>query len=354
RCPRILDTDGFAKPVMFDGDDRLCLDGERLVLANGSTMYGTANSEYRTEVEQFDKVTLSGGMNDPTSTFEVRHKSGRRSQYATVRSFPSSLPQIWHLLREFDAQGNCMVYTYAPGPLRQYVGDSENVTLRSILYSGYGNADTATCTRDGSTRTVEFTYTEDRQDKRTTYLYGAASSLYYRLQSIATKVPSLSATVPPRGVGSDGTTVRVYKLAYAVSNATRRSLLSSVQLCAEATCSSDVALPPTVFTYQDDAPRFETHQPLMYYSGPTDQEAVLQPVGSNYRVTLGPDFDGDGTADPILRQLTPRMGFVYLTGTSSLVSMGGDFDVRSDTVIYRDGRAYVATNIGGHVAFAPL
>jgi RHS repeat-associated protein len=354
RCPRILDTDGFAKPVMFDGDDRLCLDGQRLVLANGSTAYGTNGSEYRTEVEQFDKVTLSGAMSDPTSTFEVWHKSGRRSQYATVRSFPSSRPQVWHLLREFDAQGNCMVYMYGNGPTRQYVGDSESVFLATILYSGYGNADTGNCGLDASARTVQFTYTDDRPDKRTTYLYGSATSLYFRLQSIATKVPSLSTAVPGR-MGSDGTTVRVYKLAYAVSNATGRSLLHSVQLCAEATCSSDLALPPTVFTYRDDPPQFETKQPQMYYSSSSTDPVHWQPVGSNYRVTLGPDFDGDGTADPILTQLTPRMSYVYLSGTSSLVFMNiPDFDIRSDEVVYRDGKALLTTNVGGYLAFAPL
>ncbi len=368
RCPRILDADSFAKPVMHDTDDRLCLDGERLVLANTSAgAYGTDKSEYRTEVETFDKITLSGVISDPNSTFEVRHKSGRRSQYAAIQNPSVTKPDTWYLVREFDPQGNCIQYTYVLGPWRQYVVESE-VLLFLIQYSGYGSADAGVCTIDGNARKVQFTYSQDRPDKRTTYRYGVPTSVFFRLQSISTTVPALSTAVPAR-TSTDGTTVRIYNLTYATSNATGRSLLHSVQLCTEATCSIDLALPPTVFAYSDDLPHFENKQPQMYYPDPVTNISRWQTVGPNYRVTLGPDFDGDGTADPVLTQLTPRMTYLYLTGTSSTIRVdttafangytfsvvgNSGVDFRDQTVLYRDGKALLTGTYGGNLAFAPI
>jgi len=56
-------------------------------------------------------------------------------------------------------------------------------------------------------------------------MYGVGSFMKARLQSISTLVGSQR--------------VRVYQLAYHLSNATRRSILESVTLCSGATASVD-------------------------------------------------------------------------------------------------------------------
>jgi hypothetical protein len=80
RCPRTLAQDGGNRPVEHDHLDRLCLDGQRLVGPEDPS-YGQSGTEYRTEIDQFDRITLQGGTNDWSSMFTVEHKSGRVSQY---------------------------------------------------------------------------------------------------------------------------------------------------------------------------------------------------------------------------------------------------------------------------------
>ena len=58
RCPKTVAQDGSSGAVVFDGTDRLCLDGQRLVATSGS--YGLAGTTYRTEVDTFAKVTQNG------------------------------------------------------------------------------------------------------------------------------------------------------------------------------------------------------------------------------------------------------------------------------------------------------
>jgi hypothetical protein len=59
RCPRVVAQDGETRGVDFSGEDRLCLDGQRLVVVRGA--YGAAGSEYRTEIDAFARITLLGG-----------------------------------------------------------------------------------------------------------------------------------------------------------------------------------------------------------------------------------------------------------------------------------------------------
>src|SRR5262249_3265667 len=64
RCPRTLSQDTDTgnppvgnRPVQHDGLDRLCFDGQRLISSSPSS-YGSVNTEYRTEIDQYDKITL--------------------------------------------------------------------------------------------------------------------------------------------------------------------------------------------------------------------------------------------------------------------------------------------------------
>ncbi len=63
--------------------------------------------------------------------------------------------------------------------------------LTSIAYTvAYSGVVSQGCATDSNARSIEFAYTTDREDKRTTYAYGVASILTRRLAAISTKVGS--------------------------------------------------------------------------------------------------------------------------------------------------------------------
>lgn len=76
RCGATYAQDGFTHSVQYDlGKDRLCLNGSRLVAVSGG--YGYMGAVYRTEVDQFVRVTQHGGsLDDSTTWFSAEYKDG--------------------------------------------------------------------------------------------------------------------------------------------------------------------------------------------------------------------------------------------------------------------------------------
>ena len=86
RCPRTKVHDGVVGSVNFDLNDRYCLDGQRLLAINGAD--GGHGIEYRTEAEEFSKVTSfaeAGATNGPGS-FVVKTKSGLTLEFGKTAS----------------------------------------------------------------------------------------------------------------------------------------------------------------------------------------------------------------------------------------------------------------------------
>ena len=189
RCPRTLEQDGAAAPVRLTSDNRLCFDGQRLVAATGS--YGASGSEYRTEIDAFDRVTLQGGdMSSWSSYFEVEHKSGLISSFAPTRqnlSAGAPAPDAWRLVHQFDRQGNCMSFNYKLFSASNG-GKDEEWVLNSIAYTGMQSGEQSTTGPDA--RQVTFEYSSNRPDKRTTFHAGVGSVLTARLGAIVTWVGS--------------------------------------------------------------------------------------------------------------------------------------------------------------------
>lgn len=145
RCPRTLQQDGANRPVTYDASDRLCFDGQRLLPTAGDATYGLAGSEYRTEIDQFARITLNGaGFGYFSSYFKVEHKSGRVPFYRALRQeFPAGYkpPDTWQLDSEFDPQGNCVKYEYTRFASRN-AGRDEEWVLSGIAYTGQGSSGT--------------------------------------------------------------------------------------------------------------------------------------------------------------------------------------------------------------------
>jgi len=297
RCPQTLEQDGAIRPVMMDAQDRLCLDGQRLVLTGGT--YGTAGATYGTEMESFVRVTqLGGGLATAGTYFKVERKSGEIAWYgsdADARVIPGglSVPLTWMVKAVQDRVGNAMHYGYTN------YGDGE-VLVNTIWYTG-------TVTELG-TRRVSFLY-EDRpntggaNDRSSSYLAGGASRQTKRLSSVTTFV--------------GGEAVRGFILNYSLSAGTGRSLLQSVTDCAH-DGANWVCRPPTTFAWQQGAPtyRFRSLTITSEDSGlDTGKLSSLKPAG---------DYNGDGTAEMIWRQQNSDGS---LAGTY-LVSIGSDRVVR--------------------------
>ena len=85
RCPQTPEQDAQALGVSYAGTDKLCLDGQRLVVVAGT--YGASGAEYRTEVDSYARVfQTGGGLTGATSCFRVEQKDGRILHYGAVTS----------------------------------------------------------------------------------------------------------------------------------------------------------------------------------------------------------------------------------------------------------------------------
>lgn len=115
RCPRTLPQDGVRGAVKYDMDDRFCMEGQRLVLVSGT--YGAANSEYRTELEGFSKITAKSSAGNGPAWFEVRTKSGQTMEFGNTTDSRflaqgKTTARGWGVNKITDAAGNYLTVTY--------------------------------------------------------------------------------------------------------------------------------------------------------------------------------------------------------------------------------------------------
>jgi hypothetical protein len=161
RCPSTIATDGDIRGVKFDGGDKLCLNGQRLVVETGS--YGAQDTVYRTEIDAYARVVQRGGTlsADSSVRFEVHNKDGSRHYYGAdslgssarnARVKPAgainNATMSWLLDTQLDRANNNVLYAY------QAQGSGQNL-LTQITYTGQGI--------NAGDRSVQFTY-EDRAD----------------------------------------------------------------------------------------------------------------------------------------------------------------------------------------------
>ena len=313
RCQRTPATDednlgqGITRAfrgVDYSAEDRLCLDGQRLILFEGT--YGNSGSKYRKEIDDKTRIHLiSGSIIQATAQFHVRDETGNvriyggsaSDGYATFQPYGAAAPEHWALRREQDPQTNFIEYDYASSSSQQI--------LLQIRYTGFGTT--------AGNRRVEFQY-EFQPNIRFKYQAGARIAIdRLRLRNVTTYAPS----TPGPGTA---TAVRRYQLSYRASAVTGRSLLASVRDCGQDLgCTNDNAgVPATRFDYHGDSL-------LTGEAPPFVTERVIPPsidVGSWYEVQTRQinDLDGDGSRDTIVYLYdgpgVPDDKVLYLTGTS--------------------------------------
>ena len=114
RTGRTIYHDGITDGIHFDSNDRLALDGQRLMAYSGS--YWANNSTYYTEQQSFRRVTYKSANN---GSFEVLDKEGTTALYQQKQSCSGGI-LAWHLSRMTDANGNYVSYSYYTNTSKGY------------------------------------------------------------------------------------------------------------------------------------------------------------------------------------------------------------------------------------------
>lgn len=282
RCAQTIIHDGQTRGVQLDADDRFCLDGQRLIVING-TAYGAVGAEYRTEIESFSRVVSFGGTVGDPQYFKVWTKAGQIIEFgntsdARVEAQGKTLAAAWAANKISDTLGNYIAFAYFE--------DNANGEHRIESIGYTGNA-TAGVTPYSS---MEFQY-ETRPDPSSGYLAGSLSRQSQRLTHIITR--------------ANGTMVADYGLSYEIGTATGRSRLASLTQC---TGDGD-CLSPTTFMWQEgEAASFETM--AMETSTPTGDAITSW-------FAIG-DVNADGRSDVVTFKNTLDMRLYTADGQGSL------------------------------------
>ncbi len=281
-----------ARRVNLTSTDRLCLDGEPLLLdgASGSE-YGAPGTEYRTERESVRRV-VAGTSGDVLGVgqFTVYGDDGRILTYATLvqpdrvqhTALDGRSPTItrspilrWDLTRIEDRHGNSIELQYETSHGGLGGGEPEPFfrhRLRRIVYTRWRF--------EAGRRSVEILY-EPRPDPSDAWLAGVRERIDYRVSGLEMHAPDAT-----------GATHLAWSYAFdyldevGEASVTGRSLLRTVTLCdAYGGC-----LPPTSFEWTRGETRYVQARALTNEPG----------VAGHLSLQLA-DVDGDGRDDLVSR-----------------------------------------------------
>lgn len=326
RCPGTKALDGAIVPVTFGVDDRLCLDGQRLIRvdpATGlalSTQGGDAAGlaagfrEYRTEKDSFARIRAygqaAGDVAGGPGYFRVWTKAGQIFDYgatpggvggsALVMAVGRPVAMVWAVGRLSDVSGNFIDYKYDQGAPVWGSSNSVNLSgsgrtwkIREIQY-GYNKVVFSYAARPASTLP---------RDASESYHHGVKNVDLDLLTGITTYV---NAPSPAAGDVSGAIAVRTWKLTQGTNPKNGRSRLQRITECAGGPASTR-CLPATEFGYTDgyDAARVET-------SAFNLRRERLSSVDGRYGVLVG-DFNVDGRSDLLRWSQTPSENKLWLS-----------------------------------------
>jgi len=322
RCNARYVPDGF-----HQHGARFCMDGQKLMLVDGSGTYGQVGSEYRKEIHDLSRITYRSLGGSTTSAgwvegalgvvqyaeepgeFIVETSSGLRNSYGTYAYSRGSVigpdnnlvVNEWRITRTQDRHGNYIDYYYFRDD-----GTGESLPT-AILYTG--NNDSNGTSRLNPARAVVFRYGQpaDRPDPAVSFYHGGQRMVQRRLEAVetyigVTDVSTTNFTVINPAIS--GTLVTSYKFAYENGPATGLTRLKSVQQCG-GTGADELCYPPTRFEYTGrgaDDPIF-TAPPFEQLSPPSGFATAFSGASG--------DFNGDGIVDSLNIALGKVSGFKW-------------------------------------------
>lgn len=242
----------------YDAADVHVIDGDELVacVAGSVSPSCTAGGTHFTENETYVRFVLTG--TGAASRWTVTAKDGTRSVYAPVLSAGTDLVFRWGLSQVVDTLGNTVTYNWATNLL----GGSWDA-LDSVVYNG---------------TTVKLHYEARPDTERSAIGNGALTTMSGRLKTVDVSV--------------GGNRVRAYKLSYATSAGTSRSLLTGVQLFGRdatldgaGTVTGGTSLPATTTGYSTATTAFAAGTTETNLGNKTDTKYLPM------------DINGDGRTD---------------------------------------------------------
>lgn len=244
--------DGKSDPVRGDLTDKYALDGKRLIVITGT--YGEANSEYRSEIEEFSKIVAYGSTGKGPDWFKVYTKSGLIYEYghtpdSKVNS-DNGYTLSWKLNKISDRYNNYITFNYLTSEREQPIGYIEYTGNSSLSQAPF----------------AEIVFNYKRRDDVSQYVYGG--QLFTRnilLDNIE--------------INNNGQPFKKYVLNY------MKDTHAQLQKVTEYS-SQGVAINPTVFTWSEQTEQFTQ---TTHYTGSTTWE--LYYTG---------DFNGDGREDLVV------------------------------------------------------
>lgn len=160
--------ENFIDGVDFDGNDKLALDGQRLIPIN-------SGEEYRTEVESFSKIVPHGNFAGYAEWYEVFTKDGRIIEYGNtndsrIETSDGNHVLMWMINRIKDRKGNFIEFKYT----------EENGVGRIAKINYTGN----TMTNLETFYEVEFVYRPSRTDPIKKFISGKVLEINNLLECI--------------------------------------------------------------------------------------------------------------------------------------------------------------------------
>lgn len=331
RCPPTPIHDNKIQEVQYTNQDKLCLDGRRLILTSGT--YLAPNSVYRFEIDDFSKIIARGGSstNGP-KYFEVQNKAGETHFYGdsdTISSMFSNhddafvepggfsagvKAKMWMLKVVRDVKNNFILYNYTKDTAKG------SVYLNNIQYSGNLSLNKQPFAK------IQFVYRD--YDKGFKGYYAGAHSYHDKLlERVDTSV--------------DNDIFRSYFLRYEESDfIEEKTLLTSVQECPDADTNMSNCRRPITFEWQrpnlatsgtrrvcETEPGFTNFcydEPYSTDYNPFPSSYTMVTSAPNHHTSKVFDINGDGFND-----------LVYVSGSYWYAKLGPTF-----------GSAKRLTNIG--------
>ena len=257
RCATTLERDGSIDGVDYDGNDKFCLDGQRLV--------SFGSNQYRTEVDKQTKIIATGNSSTPTS-FEVRTPDGKIFQYGSthdsrIEAYGTTPTYIWALSHVRDRYHNEMTFTY--------IDEAEHLGYRPLRIDYAKNATTGV----GPHHSVRFEYA----DKASPIVPQYAAGIPTKNSQLLTQIKTYAGE----------TLLRDYEITYDYLSRIQRPVVSQVQECSGA----GVCLPVTSMAWQFSAFSFGSaiRSDLCSNDRTCDHD--------NYPYIFYPDINGDAISD---------------------------------------------------------
>ncbi|WP_163399224.1 RHS repeat-associated core domain-containing protein [Flavobacterium fluviatile] len=300
RIPSTKFHDNVIDGVDFDELDRFALDGERLVIKNGTSgTYGGNGTQYETENFSNIKITSYGvnwaGSNYGPSYFKVEYPDGSTAWYG-YNALNSSSKTEWSITYWENPQGVRISY--------EYLTDNGILKIKNIKY---GNVSTNT-----AINSIDFVY-KTRVRPEQYYIQNES----FINNTILDKIQ----------VSSSGIGFRNYQLAHNTNSSGYERLTSITEKSGDNTKSYN----PTIFTYQNTLDWLN--------SGDLTTSLSVGNITSSNAATISGDFAGNEKMEFLLYPTTgtdskKKYWFFSDLGTGNYTNIGYEHNVGEFETIF--------------------